>query len=107
MARTTINAPFSCNFDQAEKTIHTILLNNGFHQTVLKSGENVWKKGTGLMTAMQFVKVEFSSEEVRLSAWIQAGIGSFGGSEMDLTGIAGAIPKKSLMNVLTQIKAAL
>lgn len=107
MARTTINVPFRCNFSEAEKTINSILLNNGFHQTTLNSGENVWKKGTGLMTAMQFVKVEFSSGEAVLSAWVQAGIGSLGGSEMDLTGIVAAIPKKSLMKVLSQIKSAL
>ena len=51
----------------------------GFKTTTLKTGEKVWKKGTGLMTAMQFVKVDFGQNEFIMSAWVQAGIGSVGG----------------------------
>ena len=59
------------------------------------------------MSAMKFVKVEYAPNEVVLSAWIQVGIGNVGGGEMDLTGLAGALPKKQLMDVLEQIKHGL
>ena len=117
MARTTIVTQFNCKFEQAENIINNILSKNGFKQTTItvsythlratiNSGENVWKKGTGFLTAMQFIKIDFSSNEFTISAWVQAGLGSVGGNEMDLTGVVAAIPKKQLLNVIEQIKKA-
>ena len=94
MARTTIVTQSNCKFEQAENIINNILSKNGFKQTTINSGENVWKKGTGFLTAMQFIKIDFSSNEFTISAWVQAGLGSVGGNEMDLTGVVAAIPKK-------------
>ena len=42
--------------------------------------------------------------EFVMSAWVQVGIGSLGGGEMDLTGVVAIIPKKQLMTVLEEIK---
>ncbi|MGM9537510.1 MAG: hypothetical protein ACI3VN_04180 [Candidatus Onthomonas sp.] len=106
MARTNIKVRYSCGFEAAESKVIRILVQNGFKLTTIKSGEDVWKKGVGIMTAMQYIKVEFSSDEVILSAWVQAGVGSVGGSEMDLTGFVAALPKKQLLKVLEEIKQA-
>lgn len=106
MARTTIVTQSNYKFEQAENIINNILSKNGFKQTTINSGENVWKKGTGFLTAMQFIKIDFSSNEFTISAWVQAGLGSVGGNEMDLTGVVAAIPKKQLLNVIEQIKRA-
>ena len=87
----------------------SITFNNcflGMAATTINSGENVWKKGTGFLTAMQFIKIDFSSNEFTISALVQAGLGSVGGNEMDLTGVVAAIPKKLLLNVIEQIKRA-
>lgn len=106
MARTVFNVNYNCDFEKASNIISSILIQNGFKQIVC-NGEEVWKKGTGIMTAMQFVKVEFDAGFVTLSAWVQAGLGNTGGSEMDLTGFVAAVPKKSLMKVLEKIKKSL
>ena len=106
MARTSMTIPYSCSLDEAQEKISSILSKKKFKMTTIKTGENVWKKGTGLMTAMQFVKVDFGQNECVLSAWIQVGLGSVGGGEMDLTGVVGALPKKQLMKVLEEIKQA-
>lgn len=106
MARTTFNLTYKCSFDEAQQKVESILLSKGFQQKTLKTGETVWKNGTGMMTAMKFIKVEYSSNTINLSAWVQAGLGSIGGAEMDLTGITGALPKKQLMKVLEEIKAS-
>lgn len=106
MARTVIEIRSSCPFSEAQRRVEGILTAKGFHPTTLKTGENVWKNGTGLMTAMKFIKPEYAEGLVTLSAWIQAGIGSVGGKEMDLTGVVGAVPKKQLMKVLEELKAA-
>ena len=104
MARTNIVTSYSCSYDDAQRKISTILSQKGFKPTTLKTGEKVWKKGNGILTAMQFVKVDFSQNEFVMSAWVQVGIGSLGGGEMDLTGVVAIIPKKQLMTVLEEIK---
>lgn len=106
MSRTVFNVNYNCDFESANNTISNILTENGF-KLINRNGEEVWKKGTGMMTAMQFVKVEFDSNVAVLSAWVQAGLGNAGGSEMDLTGFVGAVPKKSLMKILEKIKNSL
>lgn len=104
MARTTIQIPYTCSFDDAQSRVERILTLRGFHQQALVTGETVWKHGLGLMTAMKYVKVEYGEKMVTLSAWVQVGIGSIGGGEMALTGITAALPKKQLMKVLEEIQ---
>ena len=106
MARTIINLSFRGTIDNANSTAISILQNNGFKQ-ISYNGESVWKKGTGLMTAMQYVKLEFDVNNLVLSAWVQAGLGSAGGSEMALSGFVAAVPKKSLMKVVEKIKSSI
>ena len=69
-------------------------------------GETVWKKGTGAMTAMQYIKLEYGQGSVTLYGWVQAGLGDVGGKEMDLKGFFGAMPKQSLLKVIKKIQAA-
>lgn len=107
MSRTIVKVAYSCGFDAAQNKVTAILSSNGFAEKTIGTGETVWKKGNGLMSAMKYVKVEYAPNEVVLSAWVQVGIGSIGGGEMDLTGVAGALPKKQLMNVLDEIKQRL
>ena len=106
MARTKIVVQYNCEFEQVQNTINKISSSNGFKEITINTGENVWKKGTGMLTAMQFIKLEFSQKEFVIYAWVQMGLGDLGGSEMDLTGFVAAIPKKQLINIIEQIKKA-
>lgn len=94
MARTTIVTQSNCKFEQAENIINNILSKNGFKQTTINSGENVWKRNW-LSYSYAIHKIDFSSNEFTISAWVQAGLGSVGGNEMDLTGVVAAIPKNN------------
>ena len=91
---------------ESYNTAVNILQANGFKE-VSYNGETVWKKGTGLLTAMQYIKIEFTDTTLVVSGWVQAGVGSVGGNEMALNGIVAAVPKKSVMKVIEQIKASL
>ena len=71
------------------------------------NGETVWKMGTGLATAMHFIKTEYASQTLRLYGWVQIGVGSAGGKERDLTGVVGAIPKKSVKKTMEKIRAVI
>lgn len=106
MARTIINLPLRNSVDESYNTTVNILQANSFKE-VSYNGETVWKKGTGLLTAMQYIKIEFTDTTLVVSGWVQAGVGSVGGNEMALNGIVAAVPKKSVMKVIEQIKASL
>lgn len=105
MPRTCLRFPFYAGFETVDNTIRQILMDEGFSEKNI-SGELCWKKGTGMMTAMQYVKVEYTQNEVVLFGWLQAGIGSLAGPEMELTGNVYAIPKKNLMKRLNKIQQA-
>ncbi len=75
---------------------------NGFFQKegfqkCLFQNEEVWKKGMGILTGPQFLKVEIKNNIVHLEAWIKFAIlpGIFVG-ELDTKGFIGFIPKKLL-----------
>lgn len=106
MARSQFTINYQCSFDEAQRKVEYVLQRKGFHQETIKSGEHVWKKGIGFFTAMKFIKVDYAADKILLSAWVQVGLGSIGGGEMDLTGVTGAIPKKQLMKVIEEIKQA-
>lgn len=105
MARSQFVIPFTASFEETNQKIESILKENGFF---LKDyhGETVWKKGTGAMTAMQYIKLEYGQGSVTLYGWVQAGLGDVGGKEMDLKGFFGAMPKQSLLKVIKKIQAA-
>lgn len=44
--------------------------------------------------------------QITLSAWVQSGIGSVGGKEMELKGAVAALPKQQLLKVIEEIKNA-
>lgn len=96
MARTCICAPYTADYKTVNGYVERFLIDEGFSRKDYH-GEQVWKKGTGLVTAMQYVKIEYTENAAVIYAWIQAGIGNFGGKELDLTGITGAVPKRNLL----------
>ena len=106
MARTHFKIKYSCSFAEAKEKVESILRRRDFHPETLSTGEHVWKQGVGFLTAMKFIKVDYAQGELHLNAWVQAGLGSVGGAEMDLTGFVGALPKKQVMSVIEEIKLA-
>ena len=106
IARTIINLPLRNSVDESYNTAVNFLQANCF-KVVSYNGETVLKKGTGLLTAMQYIKIEFTDTTLVVAGWVQAGVGSVGGNEMALNGIVAAVPKKSVMKVIEQIKASL
>lgn len=89
-----------------EKIYHIaekILIEDGY-KLIDRNGEKVWKKGTGALTAMHYIKLEYFPNDLVISGWVQIGIGSAGFKDMDLTGVTGAIPKKSTFKTIQKIR---
>lgn len=106
MPRSSFTIKHNNDFKTTESIIANILVSSGFKEKDY-NGERVWKKGTGLMTAMQYIKIEYSENTVDIQAWVQAGMGNVGGKEMDLKGFVAAVPKRALMKVVQNIQNAL
>lgn len=92
--------------ENAVQIAEQILMQNGFKQKDYK-GEAVWRKGTGVATSMQFVKLAAFDGSLGIQAWVQSGLGNVGLPEQCLDGFVGVVPKKMLLKVLDQIQAAI
>ena len=104
--RSKFSVPLNKSVDDMEAKASQLLTSHGYHLHNYH-GESVWKKGTGLMTAMEYVKLEYSESSVEIYGWIQPGVGNAGLKESDLNGIVGVIPKKSVKKVIDELMAAL
>lgn len=104
MSRTYMDISISAYTDAIDNQIRQILIAEHYREIPYNT-EIVWKKGTGLMTAMHYIKLEYPNyHTVRLSGWVQIGVGSVGGRERDLSGFTGIIPKKSVQNTMNLIQ---
>ncbi len=102
MARSVYSFHYS-SFEDAKRTIETILSSNGY-LNIEENGENVWKNGTGMLTAMKYIKIEFSAgQTVNVYGWIRPMMGQ----EQNLNGIVAVIPKKSVEKLINQIGASI
>nr|WP_122013410.1 zinc ribbon domain-containing protein [Maliibacterium massiliense] len=97
MGRTVLTLPVAAQHQQqAVAMIAAYLATEGFSQNVYK-GAPCYKKGTGMGTAMQFIKIDQDNQHIYLSAWLRSGVGgAYIGGEMGINGAFGALPKKML-----------
>lgn len=105
MARTSFEAQLKKDLPAAEEAVKSILAEDGY-KPVEYGSEMVWKKGTGMATAMHFIKTEFEGDTLHIWGWVQIGVASVGGKERELKGFTASIPKKSVLKTIKKIMAA-
>ena len=93
--------------EEIDALLVPILQREGFAY-VKYEGEDVWKKGVGLMTAPQFFKYEYLGDSVGVQAWLKFAIlpGVYAG-EMSLKGFWGIAIKKMLQARVNEMKYAI
>lgn len=107
MSRAVYIYPYRMDFAAAEAAIGGVLTGDGYHPINYR-GEQVWKKGVGVMTAMHYIKVDWAEDHVVLSGWVQAGLGDDGFSEMAAdNGVLAMAPKKSVKKTIEKIRQAI
>jgi hypothetical protein len=91
----------------ATRAIEGFMAREGFDQFT-QSGEVVWKKGMGILTAPQFIKTTVQANQIHLEAWLKYPLlpGVYVG-EMGITGIFGALPKKWLRDCVKKLESLL
>lgn len=106
MSRSIFHTQTQKSLDEMMPVIKEILNQDGYHE-IERNGEALWKKGTGAMTAMHFIKIDYVPGDLIISGFVQIGLGSVGLNEMDLTGVSGKIPKKSTFQTVQKIRKAI
>lgn len=81
--------------EEADKIFRQILISDDYKE-INYNLEVVWKQGTGMMTAMHYIKVEYENDVAVIFGWVQVGVGHVGGKEHDLNGVSLVIPKNRL-----------
>lgn len=104
MGRFVKDLPFGGQADAAFAAIQQYMASEGFEYIQYK-GEYLFKKGIGLLTAPNFVKVTFNPGTVRLEAWIKYALlpGVYVG-EIGMDGFVGAAAKGPMKKAATQIE---
>ena len=104
--RTFVQAPITRDPHAIDNAVAQLLRQEGYELTQYNEtglNETVWKKGTGMATAMKFIKLFYQPNILVISGWTSSGIGSITVNEMPLKGIVGAVPKKSCMNTIKMV----
>lgn len=105
MSRTLVTIPHP-NPAAAGPIINDILTRNGYSLVDYQNGK-VWKMGTGIMTAMHYIKVDYYDTYINLYGWVCVGVGSLAGKERDLNGFTAIVPKRSVKKVMDQIQSSI
>ncbi len=104
MSRSTFTFRHQLSAEHAEEIAARFLSENGLKFMTLKTGERVWKRGTGLFIDAQFLSLYHSWGKTTVMAWIQTGMGLMARSEQDLYGISAIIPKKQITRLLGRLE---
>lgn len=108
MSRSKFSYTTSKSPENAAQIINNFCLTNGFKQIESPLDKNpVYKKGTGALTAMQFLTFDQNGNTLDIYGWVQVGIGNVGAGEMQLSGFTASIPKKSLIKKIHELEALL
>lgn len=104
--RSEMYIPCSMPVEQAYNNACHILVSNDFSPKAYK-GEMIWKKGLGLMSKMQYVKVVPMEGHLYVQGWMaMAGLGDVAFIEQPLGGFSGAIFNSPAKNILMTIEAS-
>jgi hypothetical protein len=102
MSRYTNDLKTAKSADEVTGTVSSFLTGEGFREQDYGE-ERVWTKGSGWVTAKQFVKVTSENGNVHLEAWTKALIGG----ELGLDGVVAAVPKKQLKKRVVHLEQLL
>ena len=104
--RTVVQVPIAGDPALINQSLEQLLTKEGYAvKPYSRKGiqETVWKKGTGFLTAMKFIRLDYQPNMLVISGWVAAGMGSASMEEMPLKGILAAAPKKSCLKTVEKV----
>lgn len=103
MSRYTNDLTTKKKASEISKIVNDFMVKEGF--LAWPKEKNTWKKGFGIMTGPQLIKVEATDGKAHIEAWIKMAIlpGVYAG-EMGVTGFFGFALKNALRNKLVRLE---
>lgn len=100
---------FVRDLHEAKDIAENILKKNKFSQITMRSGEIVWRRGTGIVMAQQYVSLYYVESENRVIvyAWTRSFSGIPGMGEREIESLGAAMPGKMLAKVVAEIETEL
>ena len=99
MARTVYEYTLNLEDSMVQYLANDYLTKEGFRQVDYK-GEQVWKRGTGMITAPSYIKLNYANGVIHVEAWIKP----FLSGEMSIdSGFVGSIPKSAHRKRVTEL----
>lgn len=91
--------PFAGDFQAIAQKVAEYLNGKGFFLQPYGNAEDVFRKGSGTLTAGQFIKISVSAEGFLIEAFVIL----FGVKESGLTGFTGIVSKRPLKKVVGEV----
>ena len=107
MGRSKFTFRHQLSAERSQEVAEKFLTENGLKFMTLKSGEPVWKYGTGLLISPSFVRLYYEDCTTTVLAWIQNGLGLTARSEGEVHGIGAMLPKRRINNLLKRLESEL
>lgn len=107
MSRYTNTIKSSLPVEAVANVTEQYLRGEGFALSII-DGQQVWKKGMGILTGPQMILVGIVPGSIRIEAWIKFALlpGVYVG-EMGLDGFVGGIPKQALKSRVKELEKRL
>ena len=107
MGRSQFTFRHNLTANRSMQVTESFLRQKGLTEKYLKSGEKVWKDGTGILLAPGFLSMRYEDCKTTAFAWIQSGLGLTARSEQEIYGIAMMLPKRKMTKLLAQLEEVL
>ena len=100
--RSAFELPYTCDKEKARDITIEFMQSHGF-KAVTEGTETVWKKGSGLFSAMQYVRTDIMATKIVAQAWVRMAF--FSASTLD--GFIAGAPKRRLKKTINQLAETL
>lgn len=70
MSRTTMQIPCTMSPEEFNNILTGYMTSEGFKKCLVK-GEEVWKKGKGILTGPQLLKADYMGNSIQIQGWIK------------------------------------
>ena len=104
--RTEVYVPIRVPEEEAYQRAMDVLSSEGYSPRVYKE-ELIWKKGTGLLTSMHYIKLIPMQGHMYLQGWVMMGLGDAVLVEQPLSGVIGLVPKRTTKGTIERIQASI
>lgn len=107
MGRSQFTLRHQLSAGRSEQIATEFLTQRGLKLVPYRTGERVWKRGTGLVMSITFLSLYYEDHKTTVYGWVQKNWGLTARNEGDLYGYSAILPKKRLIKLIDELKCEL